>query len=212
MVSLKYLADTELFPKVKKMAEGSESARTAATGARTVPPLSKAAESCRVISSFSTDNFAEFFSPRAMDRGGLFAMEGFVDGVEVSVEESGAVKIQGRCYASFRKNLRRPVEISLNSKLSFTDSLCTCTAGQNNCAHAAGVLGMSVSLFSQSIKLCRTVVIPYPSDIMTVSPLCTILVHLLCISQRLPLDCLVVCNGQLVVVLLVASQFVPTLE
>ena len=109
-----YLADAELFPKVKKMAEGRESAQTAATGARTVPPLSKAAES-----SFSTDNFAEFFSPRAMDRGGLFAMEGFVDGVEVSVEESGAVKIQGRCYASFRKNLRRPAEISLNSNLSF---------------------------------------------------------------------------------------------
>ena len=46
-----------------------------------------------------TDKFAEFFSPRAMDRGGLFAMH-----------------------------------------LSFTDSLCTCTVGQNNCAHAAGVL------------------------------------------------------------------------
>ena len=68
---------------------------------------------------------------------------------------------------------------------------------------------MSVSLFSQSIKFCRTVVIPYPSDIMTVSPFCTFLVHLLCISQRLPLG---VCHGQLVVVLLVASQFVPTLE
>ena len=152
VVSLMYLADAELFPKVKKMDEGSESAQTAATGARTVPPLSKAAESCRVISSFSTDSFAEFFSPRAMDRGGLFAMEGFVDGVEVSVEESGAVKIQGRCYASLRKKLRRPVEISLNSNLSFTDSLCTCTAGQNNCAHAAGVL-VYVAQFCRHVRV-----------------------------------------------------------
>ena len=39
-----------------------------------------------------------------------------------------------------QKNLWRPVEISLNSNLSFTDLLCTCTAGQNNCPHAAGVL------------------------------------------------------------------------
>ena len=75
-----------------------------------------------------------------MDRGGLFATEGSVDGEEVSIEENVAVKIQGRSHASFRINLRRFVEILINSNLSFTDSLSTCTAGRNNCAHAADVL------------------------------------------------------------------------
>jgi len=105
--------------------------------------MSKVVDVCRPISTFNSDAFAEVFSARAMDRGGLFAMEGFIDELSVSLDDKEGVTVQGRCYASFSKNVRRRVECKLgkdSGKFTFVDSSCVCTAGANKCAHAAGLL------------------------------------------------------------------------
>ena len=47
--------------------------------------------------------------------------------LEAKKTKSDGVNI---CFASFRKTVCRPVEVSLDSSLKSVDSLCYCTAGQ----------------------------------------------------------------------------------
>lgn len=123
------------------MAEGGAKDSAGRDGScRDVPPLSKDAEVCSPISTFQADYFRSVFSNRALDRGSLFAMEGFVGKVEVCTEDNGCVTIRGQCFASFQKKVVRRVEVQLGADLHFLSSSCPCTAGQNKCSHAAGVL------------------------------------------------------------------------
>ena len=50
-------------------------------------------------------------------------MEGFVNQLEAKKTKSDGVNI---CFASFRKTVCRPVEVSLDSSLKSVDSLCYC--------------------------------------------------------------------------------------
>lgn len=67
-------------------------------------------------------------------------MEGSVDELQVNAVESGGFSLRARCFASYNKNLRQPVEITLDEDQQFLDSVCPCTAGQNACSHVVGVI------------------------------------------------------------------------
>ena len=107
------------------MAEGSD-------GSGDVPTSSKAAQECKIISSFCASNFQQLFSSRALDWGSLFAMAAFVEEMKVEMKQDNTVQIEARCYGSSKKDVRWRVGIMPSAGFQFADSLCQCTAGVKN--------------------------------------------------------------------------------
>ena len=103
------------------------------------PKLPKLADQCCIISSFTSDCFERKFFRRALGRGTVYAMEGYVDDLKVS-KVADQYEVIGRCWESFSKNVRCAVSTILDKELAFVDSNCQCTARLNACSHAAAVL------------------------------------------------------------------------
>ena len=69
-----------------------------------------------------------------------------LDGVKISKVDL-QFEVVGRCWASFKKNVRRRAVVLLDKDLTFVDLNCECTEGLNACCHAAGVLYFVSHLF-----------------------------------------------------------------